>query len=126
MADTCKLLIGNTFSMTLIRHHTVTVTDCAVADLARDARRCGVASFWGHANTRAAAEALLGVDLRPKTERPAIVLDAEDYPTLDGARFTECYVLSPDYRPGFRPAIGVEVAATDIMGWHALRLSWMD
>lgn len=121
-----KMLLGNTFPMTLIRHHAVTVADCAIGAIAREVRRRGVVSFWGHENTRAVAEAQLGVDLRPKAERPAISLDAKGYPSLDGNSFRCCYVLSPDYRAGFRPAIGEEVRAEDILGWHALKLTWTD
>lgn len=119
-----KMLLGNTFSMTLIRHHTVTVVDCAVEELAREAQRRGVVSYWGHENTRAVAEAQLGVDLRPQSARPAITLDAKGFPSLDGNSFKCCYVLSPDYRTGYRPAIGEEVRAEDIQGWHALKLEW--
>lgn len=121
-----KMLLGNTFPMALIRHHTVTVVDCAVEELAQEAQRRRVVSYWGHENTRAVAEAQLGVDLRPKSARPAITLDAKGYPSLDGNSFTCCYVLSPDYRAGYRPAIGEEVCAEDIQGWHALKLTWTD
>ena len=121
-----KILLGNTFPMTLIRHHTVTVEECSVVDLAREAQRRGVVSYWGHENTRAVAEAQLGVDLRPQSVRPAITLDAKGYPSLDGNSFTCCYVLSPDYCTGYRPAIGEEVCAENIQGWHALKLAWMD
>lgn len=121
-----KMLLGNTFPMVLIRHHTVTVADCGVEELALEARRRGVVSYWGHENTRAVAEAQLGVDLRPQSSRPAITLDVKGYPSLDGNSFKCCYVLSPDYRAGFRPAIGEEVRAEDILGWHALKLTWTD
>jgi len=121
-----SVLIGNAFPMTLVRRHRVSVADVPLQTVVAAARAGRVHSFWGHENTRAAAEALLGVGLRPTSPRPAITLDAEDYPTLDGERFTACYVLSPDYREGFRPAIGEEVAGEDILGWHALKLTWRD
>jgi len=124
--STEKILIGNAFPMTLVRGHAVTVAELPVAELVGALAGRRAASFWGHENTRAAAEALLGVGLRPTSPRPAITLDADDYPTLDGERFTACYVLSPDYREGFRPAIGEEVAGEDIQGWHALKLTWRD
>ncbi len=31
---------------------------------------------------------------------------------------------SPDYTPGFRPAIGEEVTPEQISGWQILRLFW--
>lgn len=83
-----------------------------------------VVSFWGHANTRIAAEELLGVSLLPKMERPAIKLSAEGLPMLDGEIFDTCWLFSPDYPEGFRPAIGVEVGPEQIAGWHVLKLTW--
>ena len=75
-------------------------------------------------NTRLAAEAVLGVSLAPKTPRPAITLSAEARPQLEGYTFDTCWVLSPDYRKDFRPAIGQEVPLDAIRGWHALKLTW--
>lgn len=120
------VLIGNAFPMSLVRNHCVTVAEVPLRTVAAAARAGRVHSFWGHENTRAAAEALLGVGLKPAMPRPALALDAAGYPTLDGVRFTTCYVLSPDYRAGFRPAVGEEVADADIRGWHALKLTWRD
>lgn len=119
-----KMLLGNAFPMTLIRRHVVRIEECAIDDLSKEARRRGVVSYWGHENTRAAAECRLGVDLRPKSNRPAIVLDRDGYPMLDGASYRTCYVLSPNYRDGFRPAIGAEVGGEDIVDWNALKLTW--
>jgi hypothetical protein len=36
----------------------------------------------------------------------------------------ECWVLSPDYPPGFRPAIGEEVTDDKIIGWQVLKIKW--
>lgn len=83
-----------------------------------------VISFWGHVNTRMAAESVLGMSLQPKTERPAIMLTAEGLPILDGEVFDTCWLLSPDYEQGFRPSIGVEVGLDQIAGWHVLKLTW--
>jgi len=124
--DNEKILVGNAFPMTLIRRHAVSVSELPVDELVAKASHARTVSFWGHENTRGVAESLLGTSIRPASPRPAIMLDGEDYPTLDGVRFTECYVLSPDYRSGFRPAIGEEVDADDIDGWHVLRLVWTD
>ena len=121
-----KVLLGNAFSMTLIRGRAVLVQEIPVEALAAVVAEAEVCSFWGHANTCAAAERVLGVDLKPASERPAIVLDAQGLPSLGGESFRVCYVLSPEYRPGFRPAIGTEVGAGEIKGWHALKLRWLD
>ena len=83
-----------------------------------------VASFWGHENTRAAAEGVLGISLAPRTERPAVTLSPEERPMLDGEEFDTCWLLSPDYPEGFRPPIGVEVSPDQIVGWHVLKLTW--
>ena len=83
-----------------------------------------VISFWGHLNTRKSAELVLGVSLQTKTERPAITLTAEGLPMLEGEVFDTCWLLSPDYEQGFRPAIGTEVGLDQIAGWHVLKLTW--
>jgi len=124
--DSDTILIGNSFPMTLIRHHEVKVVEVPVAELVDALPAKRVVSFWGHENTRTAAESLLRVDLRPETPRPAITLDPVGYPSLQGGSFASCYVLSPDYRQGYRPAIGEEVGPEDIRGWHALKLEWRD
>lgn len=119
------LLIGNTFPFALLRR------DANVRTLSLDALRdelagAQIASFWGHENTRAAAEAVLGgVSLRPATERPVLTLTPDGFPTLGGRIFRSCFVLAPDYRPGYRPAIGEEPGPSDILGWHALRIDWL-
>ena len=119
------ILIGNTFPFALLRR------DANVRTLSLDVLRdklagAHIASFWGHENTRAAAEAVLGgVSLRPATERPALTLAPDGLPTLAGRAFRTCYVLAPDYAPGYRPAIGAEPGPSDILGWHALRIDWL-
>ena len=119
-----EILIGNAFPMTLIRRHSIHVEEIDLEELRGLAASRGVKSFWGHENTRRAAEAELGVSLKPPVERPVITLDVDSLPALDGVSFRECYVLSPEYRQSFRPAIGAEVALADIVRWHALRLQW--
>ena len=119
-----RILIGNTFPTSLFR------SDAAVHVVSVDEVRsvlsgAEIHSFWGHANTLAAAEALLGASLKPKTERPALLLSPEGCPMLDGIVFSSCYICSPDYRPGFRPAIGEEVPADAIVGWQMLRIDWI-
>ena len=119
-----SVLIGNSFPLVLIRRR-VSIAPVSPEDL----RRClasaeKIVSFWGHRNTLPAAEAFLGIPLTPERERPAISLDEEKFPVMDGKRFTECFVLSPDYRTGFRPAIGQEVTPDQISGWHCLKIQW--
>lgn len=84
-----------------------------------------IRSYWGHDNTLVAASTLLGVDLTPDAERPALVCnDATGLPALGGELFAECWVLSPELQPGFRPLPGAIVALEQIVGWQSLRLKW--
>ena len=122
---TGKILIGNSFSLTLIRRSEVRIVECSLGEL-QAAVRAGaeVYSFWGHANTLAAAERVVGFSLRPKTERPALVCAADGRPMFDGEIFDVCWVLSPDYVSGHRPPIGTEVDDSKIVGWKLLKLTW--
>jgi hypothetical protein len=122
-AESKTLLIGNTFPMSLIRRR-VEIEPVSMTTLGRALEGKCVASFWGHVNTLAAASAHVGVDLTPRAERPSLHLNNEDLPSLDGKVFDECWVLSPNYTPGFRPAIGEEVAPIKISAWQVLRISW--
>ena len=115
-----KILVGNSFPLPLIRRAAEIAPQPAEA-FPRDAR---IVSYWGHANTLAAANAFLGVDLTPETERPALSLSPELLPSLNGESFDECWVLSPDYAEGFRPAVGSEVSPDKIKGWTMLRIVW--
>lgn len=119
-----KVLIGNSFPLSLVRRHRVEIEEIGVGALRRVLAESEPVSYWGHENSRSAAEKVVAVSLRPAVERPAMTLDDEGFPTLDGERYTECHVLSPDYAPGFRPAIGTEVPPEAIRSWHALRLTW--
>lgn len=84
----------------------------------------GWESFWGHANTLAAAEEVCGHDLKPREERPAVTLDEAGYPVLFGQSYRECLVLSPEYRAGYRPSVGKEETPEDIRSWQVLRIEW--
>ena len=119
-----RVLIGNSFPLSLVRNHRVEIEEIGVEALRRVLTESDPVSFWGHENSRSLAESVLSVSLKTATARPAMTLDGEGFPTLDGQRFTECHVLSPDYAPGFRPSIGSEVPSDAIHAWHALRLSW--
>ena len=117
------VLIGNSFPLSLIRR-SVRIEPVGRDELLAAVKGRPIASFWGHANTLAVANGWLGVDLTPKAERPALSLSEDKLPLLDGVECQECFILSPDYRPGFRPAIGSEVDATDILGWQVLKIIW--
>lgn len=117
------ILISNSFPFSLIRRRVV-VEPREVGDLLNAMHGRPWVSAWGHANTVEAASILACADLRPKTERPALVLGAEGRPSYEGQVFDECWLLSPDYVPGFRPAVGEEVPAEKIRGWQVLRLAW--
>ncbi len=118
------ILIGSTFPLSLVRRR-VAIEPHEVAELRGLLAIRPIRSFWGHANTLPAAKTLLGTDLTPATERPALTLNADALPTLDGETFNECWVVSPDYTPGFRPQIGEEVPTDKIRGWQVLRIEWM-
>ncbi len=116
-------LTGSTFPLSLIRRRVVIET-ASLEEYLRRLQTGEWTSFWGHTNTLALANALTGVDLTPKTARPALLLNQENFPTLDGREYRECWVMSPDYRPGFRPVIGQEVLPDEIQGWQILRMQW--
>ena len=119
------VLIGNSFPFALLRRD-ANVRTFFLDDIRTTLGGAEVVSFWGHENTRTVAESVLGgVSLRPATERPALTLSPDNLPTLGGHTFRSCFVLAPDYRSGFRPAIGAESAPSDIHGWHALRIDWL-
>ena len=122
-AGEAPVLIGNTFPLSLIRRR-VEIAPVALAELVALLQNRPVASFWGHTSTIHAANAILGIDVTPATARPPIQLSPDGLPSLDGIVFTECFALSPDYVPGFRPAIGEEVPAGKITGWQVLRILW--
>lgn len=119
------ILIGNTFPLTLVRGHRVTVEEIAPERFRAETTGATVCSFWGHANSRAEAAAVAGVDLTPREERPVVTLDAAGYPVLDGQRFQACYVLSPD-RAGAMARSSTEIPVEAIAAWHFLKLSWLD
>jgi hypothetical protein len=121
--DKTPILLGNSFPMSLVRRRVV-IEPRTIGELRQVLVERGFRSFWGHENTVVCAEALLGVLVRPKQERPALVLDQERYPALEGEASTECWILSPDYCQGFRPAVGEEVRMSDIIGWQVLRMVW--
>ncbi|WP_372846821.1 hypothetical protein [Pontiella sp.] len=123
MKNKASILIGNSFPLSLIRRP-VRIDPQTVEALHRAAAGCHVRSFWGHGNTRALAEAFIDLSLKTQTERPALGLQTDGRPTLDGQTFGECWVLSPNYAEHFRPAVGAEIAPASIRGWQILKLTW--
>lgn len=86
-----------------------------------------VYSYWGHPATLRTVNDWLGVDLTPRTDRPALACDAKTgRPVLDGLVFSECWVVSPDYEPGVRPAMGAIAPSEKIKGWQVLRMQWSE
>ena len=116
-----KILIGNTFPLTLVRGRDVIISPSDIETLKMAmAEADEVVSFWGHANTAEAASASLGINITPN--RAALTLSEDHRPKLGEDVFDDVWVVSPDYVPGFRPAIGVEVQPEQILGWQVLRV----
>lgn len=113
------VFVGNTFPASLVRRK-VTITPVTIEDMI-SAMEDGYVSYWGHSNTLAVASEILGYDLKPATDRPAIVLDDEGFPTLFGHYSSDIYVLSPNYVSGYRPH-GEEVGLDKIAGWQCLHV----
>ena len=120
-----RILVGNSFPLSLVRHGEVRMTCPSLAEFRSMIGSCEIVSFWGHENTRAVAEGVLGASLRPAVARPALTVSPEGRPMLDGETFDACWVLSPDYVPGYRPAIGTEVGPESITGWCVVKLEWI-
>jgi len=123
MTSQAPILISNSFPFALIRRK-VTVEPMPIEVLQVLLRVRPVISAWGHANTLEQANRISGVDLKPRSERPAITLDEDGLPCLEAHSHRECWLLSPDYAPGFRPKPGEEVPPESIVGWQVLRLTW--
>ena len=118
------ILIGNSFPFSLIRRR-VEIEPVSLDVLTRHLSGGEeVVSFWGHANTLAAAEALTGCSLKPETERPSLDLSPNNLPVFQGRTFEECWILSPQYINNFRPKVGEEVSAEKIEAWQVLRIRW--
>jgi len=121
-----KILIGSTFPLVLIRRP-VFIEPVELDILFEQIKQAGnIYSFWGHSNTIEIASKVLGVDLTPDVERPAIKLNEKKLPVLYGEVFKECWVLSPNYVKGFRPQVGIEVTKDKISGWDLLNVKWVE
>ena len=119
------VLLGNSFPLSLIRR-SVHIEPRPLEELRQTVGERGCVSFWGHANTLPAAKTFLGFDPTPTVDRPALILNADLLPSLNGVPFDEVWVLSPDYCAGFRPKIGHDVALEQILNWQVLRLIFTD
>ncbi len=117
------ILLGSAFPMSLVRRKVV-IEPHPLAELKELVATRPVVSFWGHANTMDAAEAMLGVSIKPSRPRPAVTLDEHGFPQLDGHVFSVCWIVSPEYNAGYRPAVGGEVPPSEITGWQVLCLEW--
>ncbi|HAB19682.1 MAG TPA: hypothetical protein PLX89_26155 [Verrucomicrobiota bacterium] len=118
-----RILVGNSFPLSLIRRRAV-IDPARPAELRARIERARVASLWGHPSTLPAVSAIAGYDLKPATDRPTLRLSDQLLPELDGEAFFECWIVSPDFAPGYRPAVGEEVAPERILGWQILRLTF--
>lgn len=118
-----KILIGSTFPLGLVRRP-VTIVTAEISQLVSALADAEIHSFWGHENTRATAERVLGISLATHGNRPALLLSPEKLPMLNETVFQDVWVFSPDYTPGFRPALGEEVPPEKISGWQVLHLNW--
>ena len=118
-----RFLTGNSFPLNLIRRP-VRIEPETLDHYREQLRDSEWESYWGHANTLTAVKAITGKDLTPAEERPAVELDAAGYPMLHGKTYLECWVLSPEYRKGYRPALNEEVDAESILSWQVLRIKW--
>ncbi len=118
-----RILIGSTFPLSLIRKQVV-IKPKDINVLKENLLNAQIFSFWGHSNTLKIANKILGYDLTPLTERPALKLNDEKLPILNGISFDKCWILSPNYIKGFRPQIGVEVTNSEILDWEILEINW--
>jgi hypothetical protein len=111
--------IGNTYPSTLVRRAIVQIPISKEYFLSL-IDGANLHSFWGHGNTIQAAKAFIGIDVTPKEERPAIVLNADNLPTLFGILLDGVFVISPTYAKGYRPAEGKVASPEEIIDWHIL------
>lgn len=118
-----SFITGNSFPINLIRRH-VECTPQTFEEYLKQLQTGRWMSFWGHRNTLDAVNQMTHFDLTPQTERPALTLDDESFPVLNGVRYRECWILSPIYRSGFRPSVGEEVPIEKILSWNVVKMTW--
>ncbi len=120
---TMSPLITNVFPFSLVRRKML-AEPIEMDDVIKMTKAGQFKSAWGHKNTITAVNNVLGVDITPKEDRPALVLDENNFPTLYGIKFSTVIIISPNFMPGFRPAIGEEVCEKKIKSWTALKLNF--
>ena len=117
------VLIGNSFPLSLIRRP-VKMEPCSIIELQKILQDSTVVSFWGHGNTLATVNSVLGYDLTPSENRPVLTLSPSRKVQYKGMEFSECWILSPDYCEDFRPAVGEEVPPEKIKSWQCLKITF--
>ena len=117
------VLIGSTFPTSLIIRRVV-ITPRSLGELRVTIDGKMIHSFWGHQDTLQEASDLVGINLAPASERPALKLDPAGLPFLDGISFEECWLLSPIFPPGYRPALDGPAPGAAIEGWRVLQINW--
>lgn len=87
------VLVGNVFPTSLVEREVI-ITPISIEE-ARQYMKDGFLSYWGHPNSIKAASDFIGFDLTPKTDRPAIAIDNNLLPSLDGTPSNTVIVISP-------------------------------
>ena len=122
-----NLLIGNTFPITHIRR-VVHFTPQSLPQFQAAAANSIIYSFWGHPETLKTASAAVGFDLTPDhgnpAARPVLGLSNQMLPLLNGIEFTDCWVVSPNYKENLRPPAGQAIVGDNIASWQVLHLTW--
>jgi hypothetical protein len=121
--DSTAVLLGNTFPLSLIRRN-VSIQYKSIDNLKEIIRSRKIVSFWGHENSADAASELLGFNVKPKTERPALELNQYGLPVFESEIFDECWILSPNLPQGMRPGLSEIVPFEQIKGWSVLKITW--
>lgn len=116
-----KILLGNSFPLGLVRRP-AHLTPLRKEDLLTLLEGKEIVSFWGHQNTVSLVNAYLGREI--PCRRVALGLSRDLLPSIDGETFPRVVILTPRYREGFRPQIGVEPTPGDLDGWESLLLSF--
>lgn len=119
-----KILIGNTFPIAMVKRN-VKIYPITLKSLRNEiVNSKKVYTYWGHENTRNIAQKILGIEFPKDDFRKPLSLSAEGYPLWGNIEFKKCYILSPNYRDGFRPSINREVTLDEILSWKALEMEW--
>src|ERR1700732_3860438 len=98
--DSQPILIGSTFPLSLIRC-LVSIAPATVEELRMELSQPVASSGDTPTPSRRPTSCSAATSRRKAPE--------DKLPSLDGQRFDECWVLSPEYKPGYRPGIGEEV-----------------